>query len=266
MNDYQFSQLLNHFGLSWDGYRKVRKGVKKRIRRHMHQMGCKTMQEYLAALDQDKEAGSHCELLMTVSVSRFFRDRGLWEILESEILPAIILKNKEAVKCWLAGCACGQEVYSLKIVWDRLGGRNKRLPALEIWATDMNPDYLDKARTGVYHRSSLREAPQALRDIYFESHAKGQFFAVRDTVKKGIFWQVHNLLSDPPATDFQLVFLRNSLLTYYQDELKAPAFEKVVESLDQDGFLIIGAGEKLPSGSRGLLPFAGHPCIFQKEA
>ena len=264
MDDYQFRQLLNRFGLCWDGYRRVRKGVKKRIRRHMHQLGCITMQEYFLALDQTEGTRRDCERLMNVSVSRFFRDRGLWEILESQILPTIINKNSETVKCWSAGCACGQEVYSLKIVWHTLGGRFQRLPELEIWATDINPVYLDKAQAGVYPPSSLKEVPEALRAIHFEPHAKVQFYGVCDTLKKGISWRVHNLLFDPPAGDFQLVFLRNSLLTYYQDELKAPVFQKVVESLDQSGFLVVGAGEKIPSGVPGLLSFGHHPYIFQK--
>jgi chemotaxis protein methyltransferase CheR len=72
-------------------------------------------------------------------------------------------------------------------------------------------------------------------------------------------------LLDPPVTNFQVVFLRNSLLTYYQDELKAPAFQKVFDSLARGGFLIIGTHETIPSGVRGLLDLRDHPCIFQKK-
>lgn len=266
MDDQQFRQLLNCFALSWDGYRKVRKGVKKRVRRHMQQLGCRTMQAYLSALNQNKEARQHCEYLLTVSISRFFRDQDFWQALENKILPTIIKENRHRVKVWSAGCACGEEVYSLKILWDMLGGRFQRLPELEIWATDMNPAYLNKARTGIYPRSSLKEIPEALRKIYFRPQAKGRFYAVCDPLKKQVVWRVHNLFFDPPGRDFQLVFLRNSLLTYYQDELKEPAFQKVLDSLAQGGFLIIGSHEKIPPGARGLLLFGHHPYIFQKEA
>jgi len=265
MDDYQFRQLLNYFGLSWDGYRKVRKGVKKRIHRHMHGWSCRTMQEYLLALDQNNDARQDCELLLTVSISRFFRDRGLWQTLENEILPAIIKKNKGSVKVWSAGCACGEEVYSLKILWDTLGGRFHHMPGLEILATDMNPVYLDKARIGTYTRSSLKELPEALQARYFKHGTKKRDYAVAERLKIGIMWRGHNLLFDPSTNDFQLIFLRNSLLTYYQDELKVPAFYKVLDSLVQDGFLIIGSQEKIPPGVRGLLPFGHHPYIFQKR-
>ena len=292
MDDQQFRQLLNYFGLTWDSYRKVRRGVKKRICRHMHELGCRTMREYFLALDQNKHAMQHCERLMTVSISRFFRDRGLWQALGNEVLPTIkgvkslILTNHRKVwtrvhikrfvkikdltpvrrvKVWSAGCACGEEVYSLKILWHTLSGRFQGLPELEIWATDMNPVYLNKARTGIYPRSSLKEVPEEFRALYFKPRAKEQTYAVAERLKNRIEWRGHNLLFDPPRTNFQLVFLRNSLLTYYEDELKIPVFHKVFDTLARSGFLIIGAHEKMLPGVRGLLPFGHHPCIFQKD-
>lgn len=102
----------NHrYGYSWEGYRKVRKGVKKRISRHMQQLRCRTIDEYFSSLDRDEEVRKHCECLMTVSVSHFFRDRFLWKIIEDQILPGIIEESRENIKTWSAGCACGEEVY-----------------------------------------------------------------------------------------------------------------------------------------------------------
>ncbi|MBW2019892.1 MAG: hypothetical protein JRI65_07795 [Deltaproteobacteria bacterium] len=221
--------------------------MKKRISRHMQHLGCRTIQGYFSALDRNEDARQDCERLMTVSISRFFRDRGLWQFLENEILPAIIKENRHTVKCWSAGCACGEEVYSLKILWHTLSGHLQPLPELEIWATDMDPVYLNKARAGIYPRSSLKEVPEALRKIYFRPQAKGRFYAVCDPLKKQVVWRVHNLFFDPPGR-------------------KEPAFQKVLDSLAQGGFLIIGSHEKIPPGARGLLLFGHHPYIFQKEA
>ena len=72
MNDQQFHQLLDRFGLSQAGYKKVRKGVKKRISRHMQQLRCRNIIDYINTLDKDDEAKKECELLLTVSISRFF--------------------------------------------------------------------------------------------------------------------------------------------------------------------------------------------------
>ena len=90
MDDHQFRRLLHHLGLSWTGYRKVRKGVKKRVSRHMLALNCSNMAGYLHEIDKSKEALDECERLMTVSISRFFRDKKLWDLLSDEMLPGLI--------------------------------------------------------------------------------------------------------------------------------------------------------------------------------
>ena len=265
MNDNQFRQLLERLGLCWGGYRKVRKGVKKRIRRHMHQLGCQTVEAYLLVLGQDSAARYHCERLMSVCISRFFRDLDLWRTLADEILPSIFKENTMSMKVWSAGCACGEEPYSMKILCETMAPGVKYMPDVEIWATDMNPDYLKRAQTGIYSASSLKELPQALRTRYFRPTQQQHAYRINEPLKKGLIWRVHNLLSGPPDSQFQLIFLRNSLLTYYRDALKLPAFEKVVGSLAQSGFLIIGAHEQIPPGTNELVPFGSHSYIFQKE-
>ena len=114
MNDQQFRQLLNRYEFSWTGYRKVRKGVKKRIHRYMTFIGCITMADFLVELDKNNDIRHHCEYLMTVSISRFFRDRGFWQDFKERILPKFMDADKEKIKFWSAGCACGEEVYSFK--------------------------------------------------------------------------------------------------------------------------------------------------------
>lgn len=265
MDDRQFRQLLNRFGLSWRGYRKVRKGVKKRIRRHMQELGCHNFEGYLLALDRDKELRSQCERLMTVSISRFFRDRGLWETLENQILPDIVERNRERVKVWFAGCACGEEVFSFTILWDRLKDRYQDLPELRLLATDMNPVYLEKAQLGIFSRSSLREVAEELRTKYFKLQTEGEQYRILPLLKRDISWRLHNLLQEPPGRNFHLIFLRNNLLTYYEDKLKVSVLQKVVASLDPGGFLIIGSHEKLPLDTNELLPYGGYSYVFQNR-
>ena len=264
MDDQQFRQLLDYFGYTWEGYRRVRKGVKKRISRHMQQLVCRNIDEYLRSLHRDEEARQQCECLMTVSVSRFFRDRFLWKMIEDQIVPEILKGNRKRVRFWSAGCACGEEVYSFKILWESLKGHFDRMPELEIWATDMNPVYLRRAQAGIYPLSSLKEVPQELREIYSIPHGEKGLYRIAPSLKKGILWKVHNLLFELGEADFQIIFLRNSILTYYKDELKESAFRKVMDNLAQGGFLIIGSHEKLPIKSRDLLPFSSQPYIFKK--
>ena len=264
MEDQQFRQLLDFLGLSWKGYRKVRKGVKKRIDRYMQGLEFRTIDPLLSALEKNPEQREQVEKLMTVSISRFLRDRKLWETMERHLLPAIIAEGKQEIKVWSAGCASGEEVYSFKILWEEWGKNQDWIPVPELWATDMNSELIDRARTGVYSSSSLKEVPEEWRSKYF-SPVKGNRWAISDFLKEGIHWKVHNLLvHEPPSDGFQIIFLRNNLLTYFKDEILRPGSAKVVKSLSPGGFLIIGAHEKLPSGFQELPPFPHHPNIFQK--
>ena len=264
MEDTQFRQLLNRFGFSWAGYRRVRKGVKKRLARHMQEMHCGSIENYIEAIEKDRAMRLQFECLMTVSISRFFRDRELWEIMRKKILPFLAKNAPRAIKVWSAGCASGEEVYSFRILWEGLRKSYTRIPDLRILATDMNPEYLDRARAAVYPRSSMREVPEAIRSACFEKVAGGKY-ALRSWIKEGIVWQVHHLLSDPPGTAFDLVFLRNNLLTYYTDDVKIPAMTKVVDGLAAGGFLVIGSHERLPIEPPDLEQWGGSTYIFQKR-
>ena len=265
MDDQQFRQLLQYLGLSWQGYRKVRKGVKRRIGRHMHVLGCQNVTAYLLELDRSEKLRRKCKRLMTVSISRFFRDRKLWEILQKEILPQFVERHRKKIKVWSAGCACGEEVYSLKIIWDVLMASIKGMPDLEITGSDMNPIYLKRARAGIYPSSSLKEVPYGLRSVYFSAQPDKKTYLIKASLKKDIFWKTDHLLDDPPWSSFDLIFLRNNVLTYYQDELRKSALKKVIDSLALDGFLIIGSHEKLPLERPDLAPLSSLPYVFRKR-
>ncbi|MGE5842787.1 MAG: hypothetical protein ACM335_10940 [Deltaproteobacteria bacterium] len=87
MEDSQFQKILERFGLSWAGYRRVKKGVKRRLSRHMQELGCQHIEEYIKAVDGNPAVRLQFECHMTVSISRFFRDRGLWKKLEDQLFP-----------------------------------------------------------------------------------------------------------------------------------------------------------------------------------
>jgi chemotaxis methyl-accepting protein methylase len=265
MNDEQFRQLLDFFQYSWAGYRKVRKGVKKRVSRHMQELQCGKIETYLDLIRHDDRELEECRRRMTVSISRFFRDRNLWLALESEILPGLIETEPGNMKVWSAGCARGEEVYSFVMVWHRLKAGSNRLPGLELTATDIHPDYVSKAQAGIYTRSSLREIPEEMRDDYFDRHRGGGRYDLKPMFKKDIIWRVQDLFSDPPGAGFHIVFLRNNLLTYYRRQsIKAP-LAKIIDSLNPGGWLIIGSHEKLPSDATGLTRNPAAPWAYRRD-
>ena len=266
MDDDQFRQLLDRFDYSWTGYRKVRKGVKKRISRHMQELNCPNIEIYLNLLNESDAVRQESERRMTVSISRFFRDRKLWHDLEEEILPRMIETEKKILRVWSAGCARGEEVYSFKIVWDRFIGKYAHAPDLGILATDIHPDYIEKARAGIYTQSSLKEVPRDIRGHYFNIRKSGHHFEVKAFLKKGIDWKVQDIFADPPGSAFDIIFLRNNLLTYYKEHKKKEGLHKVIKALASDGRLIVGSHEKISPGMLNIKRHNSIPWAYRQEA
>ncbi len=238
--------------------------MKRRLARYLQDQGFRGMEPFLTALEKDPAQRAEVEKLLSVSISRFFRDRNLWRAIKEFVFPALITGENQKIRAWSAGCARGEEIYSFIILWEEWGGDRDRLPELELWATDMNPEILDNARAGVYSPSSLKELGEEWRSRYFRPLTATRW-AISDSLKKRIRWKVHNLLTDaPPAEEFQMIFLRNNLLTYYRDELKIPALAKLTQVLSPGGFLMIGSHEKLPKDFTEIESTPFHAGIFQK--
>lgn len=265
MDDEQFRYLLRRLDLSWEGYRRVRKGVKRRVARHMDRLGCRTVPEYLDELESSEELRKEALQQLTVRKSRFFRDRQLWRDLENHVFPEILARASCRVKIWSAGCACGEEAYSIAMVWEKVASGKGRSQELELWATDNDPQAMRRAQAGVYRSSSLKEVESDVRKRHLCALNQAAMFAVSDRLKAHIRWQLLDLLSDrPPSDGFWIVFLRNNLLTYYQGEPLRFALRRILDSLLPDGFLIVGSHERIPPGFEDLSPSAFNKLILRK--
>lgn len=269
MDDESFRQILQFFSLSWAGYRKVRKAVKKRLVRHMVECRCRKVEDYLLFLKNDPVAIQEARKLLTVSISRFFRDRHLWDGLGQHVIPKLMREAESAgpwtVRVWSAGCSCGEEVYSWRILWERTRTGSSVISPMEVWATDANPEVLEKARMGVYPRSSVKGLPSRLMQDYLVPVLNG--FAIRDALKDGIHWMKHDFVCElPPGIAFDLIFLRNNLLTYYEETVKQRAFLQVLTALRAGGFIVLGNNEQIPTEDVPLRRCSECRCIFEKES
>jgi chemotaxis protein methyltransferase CheR len=267
MDDDSLRQIVHFFDLSWRGYKRVRKGVKKRLSRHMLESGCRTIPDYLRLIREDQNVRQRALELLTVSISRFFRDSRLWEVLDHSILPILIREVESEcsgpVRVWSAGCSCGEEVYSLKILWEGLEMLFPALPPLELWASDSNPEVLEKARAGVYPPSSLRDVSPTRLSTCFVPVPSG--FAVKEKFNSGVHWLQHDFISQaPPRAEFDLIFVRNNLLTYYEPAIHIPAFLRILNTLRTGGFVVIGTNEPIPETEVRLKWWPECRCIFRK--
>jgi len=263
MRESEFAAMLDHFALSPEGYRKVRKGVQKRIVRHMQELRCPSMKAYLERLGTDGAAEREARRLMDVSISRFFRDGPLWQVLEAEILPSLIAEHPGGLRVWSAGCALGQEAYGFRILWALLSEKTAARPSLDLRATDVNPAYLERAIEGIFPAGALARVPAEARARFFRPAGRASF-RVADELREGIRLQVHDLTADPPpARDFHIVFLRNNLLTYYRDEVVKAAMPSIAECLVPGGYLVIGRKERLPEFLKGFQSHAAVACLYR---
>ncbi len=256
MDDSRFSQLLDFMNASWKGYRKVRKGVKKRISRHMQELDCRDMADYIERLSADEKARAECKRLMGVSISRFFRDRRLWVILEERVLPGLVKQGRSPLKIWFAGCAGGEEVYSFRILWEEFSGNLENPPELRILATDLNPDYIERARTGIYPAGTLQEVGETRLARWFSKHGENRF-AVAGSLQQNVYWKALDHLEEAlPEENLDIVFLRNSILTYHPETVFSAPLGRITSAIAPYGFLIIGAKEEIPDpGRQNLLRY-----------
>lgn len=252
LSDEEFRRLLDALDRPWAGFRKIRKGVKKRVRRHMEQHGCTTIDAYLELLEKNPTFRNECEVCLRVIISRFYRDRRLWEHLEKHVLPELLDRFPKGLTAWSAGCANGEEPYSLAIVWETLTAFGMPSPLLRILATDADAECLKRAETGRYPLSSLKEVPDAMKSRWFRKVPGSHQWQIDPLLKKYIDWQAHDLLAPPPDNAFNLILLRNNLLTYYQGDVLQIALKGITQAIVPGGILILGSHEQLPSG----LPFS----------
>ena len=264
LDDNDFLLLLNHLDRPWSGYRKVRKGVKKRVRRHMTQLSCTTIQDYLHRIDRHPVAWTQCQDQLAVTISRFFRDRQLWDHLQKQVLPDLTLRFPEKLSAWSAGCANGEEPYSLSMVAAAASETISGMDPIQILATDADTKCLQRAREGRFPESSLKELPEAFKKRWLKPAGR-RTWLIDERLGADIRWEARQLLDKPPQDRFHLILLRNNLLTYYQGQQMHAAFNCIVECLEDGGILIIGSHEHSPPTSRSMKRDPLCPWIYRAQ-
>lgn len=265
LSDDDFRLLLDRLNRPWSGYRKVRKGVKKRLRRHMESLQCPTIADYLRKISADPAARIECEQRMIVTISRFFRDRRLWDQLQTRILPALAARFPDRLAAWSAGCANGEEPYSLSMIWEAAATSMSEPVDLHILATDAQTAGLERAREGLYPAGSLKEVPEAIKTQWFQKAPGSRRWRIDGRLSERIRWQTHQLLESPPQDEFHIILLRNNLLTYYRGERLQTSFNSILDRLADGGVIILGSHEQLPAHHPPLARDPSCPWAYWRE-
>jgi len=226
---------LPRLGRRWAGYRKVRRQVCRRVRRRIEVLGLDGYEAYRGHLEARPDEWAVLDGLLNVTISRFNRDRGVFAYLRDEVL-------EPGMRVWSAGCASGEEPYTLALVCE----------GLDIVATDVEPELLRRAEAARYPPSALRELPGELLTAFTDG--------VLDERHRHVTFLRHDVREEPPAGPFDLVLCRNLAFTYFDDAIQRATLRRFARV---GSALVIGAHERLPDGQREFEPWAPQHGVFR---
>jgi chemotaxis protein methyltransferase CheR len=255
---------LPQLELRWPGYRKVHRQVCKRLRKRMSELGVADFAAYRSRLADDPVEWQVLDQCCHITISRFFRDWGVFENLRQRVLPEIAARAKRkqrAARIWSAGCASGEEPYTLKILWDLEVTKLCPGVSLSIVATDVDETMLARAREGCFKPTSLHELPLHFIEQAFER--KRSLFCVKPPHRAGIDFVYQDLRSQTPSPLFDLILCRYVAFTYFAPPLQQQVLNRLVDRLLPNGYLVMGTHERLPEAAT-LTPLPGAPQIFAK--
>src|SRR5512143_606190 len=249
------------------GYRKVRQQVCKRLNRRIRELGLSGLSAYQSHLESNAEEWPLLNTLCNITISRFFRDRNVLNVLQSSILPKlgeeVLQAGGKELFIWSAGCCSGEEVYTLQIIWKTsiIPLLHANLP-LRIIATDVDHAVLERARMGWYRSSSLRDLPQELIGAAFNCSEK--LCSIRETFRENIEFFEQDIRKEMPDGSFHLILCRNLVFTYFIETLQREILDRIVEKLVPGGILVIGTHESIPHEVTAVIPYENSRCIYRK--
>jgi len=227
-------------------------------------LGFSSFQEYSARVEADPEEQRRLSQMLTVTISRFFRDRGVFERLVTSVIPSILEKMGEGpLRIWVIGCASGEEPYSLALLWK--SNLEAQWPSIRLCllATDIDEGLLKRAEEGRYKRSSIGEVPERILQKYFA--VEGGSYVLDRAIRDNIEFQRHDILRGEPHLGMDVVFCRNVAFTYFSKDSQIEVLKMIFESLKDGGYVVIGKDESLPLHYPTLfVPAFPEERIYQK--
>jgi two-component system CheB/CheR fusion protein len=214
----------------------------RRLERRMQVTETEDLPQYLQHVREHPEELPRLLGDLLISVTNFFRDREAFDQLESEVMP-LLFAGKGAgdqVRVWVAGCATGEEAYSVAMLLAESASRHPRSPTVQVFASDIDETALHRAREGVYPETIAADvSPERLKRFFIR---EGQYYRVRRELRELVLFAPHNVLRDPPFSKLDLVSCRN-LLIYINRQTQERVLEIFHFALRTGGYLFLGSSE-----------------------
>jgi two-component system CheB/CheR fusion protein len=236
------AQVREQTGMDFNHYK--RPTILRRLQRRMVSIGTRQLADYAAYLAQHPEEGAHLVASFLINVTEFFRDPAFYEALRERVLPELITYARtqgNVLRIWSAGCATGEEAYSMAILVAEALGDELSQFAIQIFATDLDEDALAFARRGIYPAAALASVPEDLQACAFTLLPDGSY-EIAPRLRALVTFGQHDLGQQAPFPRIDLVLCRNVLI-YFTLELQCRALQLFAFALREGGYLALGKAE-----------------------
>ncbi len=238
------------------------KCVRRRIAVRMRARGVHTFEEYGRVLDRDRHEYDLLLDALTINVTKFFRNPETFAAIGREIVPALYARVEPQLRIWSAGCASGEEPYSLAMLMHRYAvAQGKRFDRVDVLGTDVDRASLAAAERAVYLESTLADTPAELRQMYFPMQAP---YRIPHDVHARVEFRRHDLLREPFPESQHLIVCRNVII-YFDRTTQEELFQKFAAALLPGGFLVLGRVETLFGPARPMFtPVDNRERLFRR--
>ena len=261
--DALLERIQEHSGIDFRVYKPAT--ILRRLQRRMAATDCRDLAAYAALLERRPAELDRLVTSFLIKVTAFLRDPELFAALRTQVLPELIAARRPAgqeLRCWSAGCATGEEAYSLAILVCEVLGAELAGWNVKIFATDLDADAVAFARQGVYPASALAGLPDDLVARYFSSGPRG--YTISKQVRSLVVFGEHDLGQHAPFPQIDLVLCRNVLI-YFSKELQQRALQLFALALRDGGYLALGRTETVRPLADSFVPYLAAHKIYRRQ-
>jgi two-component system, chemotaxis family, CheB/CheR fusion protein len=260
--DPGFENLLEFLkanrGFDFTGYK--RPSLMRRVQKRLDALGIASFADYVDHLEVHPDEFEQLFDTILINVTTFLRDPPAWEILREKAVE-IIAASQGDIRIWCAGCATGEEAYTVAMLFADALGHEAFVKRLKIYATDVDEDALNVGRHGTYTSKEMEAVPEESRERFFNK--SGTRFVFHANLRRSIIFGRHDLVQDAPISRLDLIICRNTLM-YLNAETQARVLANFHFGLNQDGFLFLGRAEMLLTHASLFSPVDDRARIFTR--
>lgn len=262
----EFTRLLDYLkatrGFDFSAYKVS--SLMRRIQKRMHEVGVQTYADYIDFLEVHPHEFEPLFDTVLINVTSFFRDTPAWSYLREKVLPQLVADRDpdRPIRIWSAGCATGEEAFSLAMLLAETMGEEEFRRRVKIYATDADEGALTAARHASFDAHQVTTIPEDLLDRYFERNGTRRTF--RGDLRRSIIFGRHDLIQDAAISRLDLLVCRNTLM-YFNSEAQERILARFHFALNKDGYLFLGKAETLLTHSNSFRPVDLRHRVFKRS-